>query len=65
MRTHGLNPELQIMLSRAATEVNQAAIKADLKARYCRKAWACGMSLDGYCKRFGVCKLWEKLNESE
>lgn len=59
MRASTLNPELQVMLSRAAIEVNQKAVHAELKAMYCRKSWRCGMSLDAYCYRFGIKKVWE------
>lgn len=54
-----LNPELLLMLNRNAVSVNQKAVNLELKATYCRKAWRCGMSLDGYCSRFGIRKVWE------
>lgn len=47
------------MLSRAAIEVNQKAVHAELKAMYCRKAWRVQLSLDAYCRRFGIQKVWE------
>lgn len=53
-----LNPELLLMLSRAAPEVNQKAIQAELKSAYIRKAYRCGMTLDGYCTRFNIRKTW-------
>jgi len=53
------NPELVLMRSRAAVECNADAVQAELKAMYCRKAWRVGMSLDGYCRRFGIEKTWE------
>lgn len=53
-----LNPELLLMLSRAAPEVNQKAIQAELKATYIRKAHNVGLSLDAYCRRFGIRKTW-------
>ncbi|ALA46471.1 hypothetical protein BF2512_14 [Dickeya phage BF25/12] len=42
------------MQSRAARECNQKAVKAELKATYCRKAWLVGMTLEAYCARFGI-----------
>lgn len=54
------NPELVLMRSRAAVECNADAVRAELKAMYCRKAWRVGMSLDGYCQRFGIEKTWER-----
>lgn len=42
------------MQSRAARECNQKAVKAELKAMYCRKAHRVGMSLEAYCQRFGI-----------
>jgi len=42
------------MQSRAAREYNQKAVKAELKAMYCRKAWRVQMSLQAYCERFGI-----------
>ena len=59
MRTSTLNPELQIMLSRTCPEVNQKAIQAELKAIYIRKSYRVGLSLDEYCRRFGIQKVWE------
>lgn len=55
-----VNPELVLMRSRAAVECNADAVQAELKAMYCRKAWRVGMSLDGYCRRFGIEKTWER-----
>ncbi len=55
-----INPELVLMRSRAAVECNADAVQAELKAMYCRKAWRVGMSLDGYCQRFGIEKTWER-----
>lgn len=49
-----LNPETLLMQSRAARECNQKAVKAELKAMYCRKAHRVGMSLEAYCHRFGI-----------
>lgn len=42
------------MRSRVAIELNQKAIQAELKASYCRKAWRVQLSLQEYCKRFGI-----------
>ncbi|AXY81668.1 hypothetical protein HOU11_gp11 [Pectobacterium phage Gaspode] len=42
------------MQSRAARECNTKAVKAELKAMYCRKAWLVGMTLEAYCQRFGI-----------
>lgn len=54
-----LNPELSLMLSRREQPTN-AALQAELKATYIRKAWRCGMTLEGYCKRFGINMTWER-----
>ena len=54
MASSRLNPETLLMQSRAARECNSKAVKAELKAMYCRKAWRCGLSLGGYCKRFNI-----------
>lgn len=54
-----LNPELQIMMSRAAIECNRKAVNAELEMMYRRKAWRVGLSLDSYCARFGVRQLWK------
>lgn len=54
MASSRLNPETLLMQSRAARECNQLAVKAELKAMYCRKAWRCGMTLHAYCARFNV-----------
>lgn len=54
-----LNPEHQIMMSRAAIECNRKAVNAELEMMYRRKAWRVGLSLDAYCQRFGVRKLWQ------
>lgn len=48
------NPEALLMQSRAALECNQLAVKAELKAMYCRKAWRVQMTLEQYCKRFNI-----------
>lgn len=49
-----LNPETLLIQSRVSIELNQKAVKAELKAQYCRKAWRCGMTLEQYCHRFGI-----------
>lgn len=49
-----INPETLLIQSRAAHECNQKAVKAELKAMYCRKAWRVQMTLEQYCKRFGI-----------
>lgn len=54
-----INPELVVMRSRAAIECNAAAVRMELKSMYIRKAYRCGMSLDGYCRRFGIKQVWE------
>ena len=53
------------MRSRVALELNQKAVQAELKASYCRKAWRCGMTLEAYCKRFGIKGLYESARETE
>lgn len=49
-----LNPEEMLARSRVSPELNQKAVKAELKAMYCRKAHRVGMSLEAYCHRFGI-----------
>ena len=49
-----LNPEEMLARSRVSPELNQKAVKAELKAMYCRKAWLVGMTLQAYCQRFGI-----------
>lgn len=54
MASSRLNPETLLMQSRAARECNSKAVKAELKAMYCQKAWRVQLSLQEYCKRFGI-----------
>ena len=49
-----LNPEEILARSRVSPELNQKAVKAELRAMYCRKAWRVGMTLEAYCQRFGI-----------
>lgn len=49
-----LNPEEMLARSRVSPELNQKAVKAELKVQYCRKAWLVGMTLEAYCARFGI-----------
>jgi hypothetical protein len=49
-----LNPETLLMQSRAARECNTKAVTAELKAMYCHKAWRVQLTLEEYCKRFGI-----------
>lgn len=60
----GVNPETVLMHSRAAVECNQAALRMELKSMYIRKAYRCGMTLDGYCARFGINKAWGKASDN-
>lgn len=37
-------------------------MRAELHATYSRKAWRVGLSLNEYCNRFGIKKVWEVRN---
>lgn len=60
-----ISPERLLAQSRAAIECNQLAVRAELKAMYIRKAWRVGLSLDAYCTRFGIPKVWEVKHEQD
>lgn len=49
-----LNPEEILARSRVSPELNQKAVKAELKAMYSRKAWRVQMTLEAYCARFDI-----------
>lgn len=49
-----LNPEEILARSRVSPELNQKAVKAELRALYSRKAWRVQMTLEAYCQRFGI-----------
>lgn len=35
-------------------KLREAEARSNLRKHYAQKAWQCGMTYDGYCKRFGV-----------
>lgn len=57
-----MNPETITMRRRPAITCDEGAVRAELHATYSRKAWRVGLTLNEYCNRFGIKKVWEVRN---
>lgn len=56
-----MNPELILMRTRPESAVNLKAVAQQELRRVTNKARRCGMSLQGYCQRFGVRQIWNEV----
>lgn len=54
------NPELWLSITQGKTQYSNAALQAELHSMYCQKAHKVGMTLDGYCQRFGIKQTWRQ-----